>query len=234
MTSEARTRSASTGAASAQAAIRRAVEPRAHAGLAPAPVIAEPSSSGVTRRRVDVGDEAAAQDHLEACRTGRSARRGRRRSAAPPGLAAGRRGCGPRSRPGRRRRRPRVGWAAISTLGLAAHLPADDELLLVAAGQRGRGHVDAGRADVVLRRRCARCPCARPSRSIHGPLTFGACGLVAEDAVLPQRRLEQQALPVPVLGDVADAGLAAAPGVPGGDVLAAEVDGAGRAGAACP
>jgi hypothetical protein len=31
-----------------------------------------------------------------------------------------------------------------------AHLAADDQLLLVAAGQRGGGDVDAGRADVVL------------------------------------------------------------------------------------
>ena len=36
-------------------------------------------------------------------------------------------------------------------------------------------------------------------------VTFGALGLVAEDPVLPQRRVEQQAVPVPVLGDVADA-----------------------------
>jgi hypothetical protein len=46
---------------------------------------------------------------------------------------------------------------------------------------------------------------------------------VAEDAVLPQRRVEQQAVPVPVLGDVADAGLARVARRQCGDVVAAEV-----------
>ena len=45
---------------------------------------------------------------------------------------------------------PRVGWLATSSDGRVAHLAADDELLLVAAGQREGGRVDAGGAHVVL------------------------------------------------------------------------------------
>ena len=55
---------------------------------------------------------------------------------------------------------------------------------------------------------------AAPARSIQRRCSMGA-RLVAEDAVLPQRRLEQQAVPVTVLGDVADAGLAARGGCSG-------------------
>ena len=51
----------------------------------PAPVIAEPSCCGVTVCGSNVADQPAAQDHLDACRRGRSARRGRRRSAARRG-----------------------------------------------------------------------------------------------------------------------------------------------------
>src|SRR5690606_35652492 len=53
-------------------------------------------------------------------------------------------------------------------------------------------------------------------------------GLVAEHAVLPERRLQQQAVAVAVLGDVADAGLAAAQRGPGGDVVAVEAEAAAR------
>ncbi len=184
------------------------------------------ASSGVTARGVDVGDEPAAQDHLDACRTGRSARRGRREisSTASPSRA-GLRGCGPRSPPGRRRRRRGSGARRSARIGLAAHLPADDELLLVAAGQRGRR---ATSMPGVRTSYCVDDPLGvrrgRRPRSIHGPLTLGACGLVAEDPVLPERRLEQQPVPVPVLGDVADARLAPRAGRPGGDVGAAEAD----------
>ena len=45
---------------------------------------------------------------------------------------------------------PRVGVGGHHHLGLAPHLPADDELLLVAARQRAGGDVDRGGADVVL------------------------------------------------------------------------------------
>ena len=67
-------------------------------------------------------------------RTDRSAPRGRPRSTAWPGRLPGHRAGCPRSRLARRRRR-RVGWAAISTR-LGQHLAPDDQLLLVAAGQR--------------------------------------------------------------------------------------------------
>jgi hypothetical protein len=49
---------------------------------------------------------------------------------------------------------------------------------------------------------------------------------MAEDAVLPQRGLQQQAVPVAVLGDVADAVLAPLAGGGVGDVGAVEGDGA--------
>src|SRR5687768_17457324 len=47
---------------------------------------------------------------------------------------------------------------------------------------------------------------------------------MAEDAVLPQRGFEEQAVAVAVLGDVADAVLAAPAGGPAGDVLAGHPD----------
>ena len=47
---------------------------------------------------------------------------------------------------------------------------------------------------------------------------------MAEDPVLPQRRLEQQAVAVAVLGNVGDAALAALARVPAGDVTFAEHD----------
>ena len=55
-------------------------------------------------------------------------------------------------------------------------------------------------------------------RSMNHALGRRRAGLVAEDPVLPERRVQQHALPVPVLGDEADAGLAAGAGAPGGDV----------------
>ncbi len=62
-----------------------------------------------------------------------------------------------------------------------------------------------------------------PARSIQAPLTAGRPGLVAEDAVLPERRVEQQPVPVPVLGDVADL-LAPPLGGPRRDVRVGQLD----------
>src|SRR5690606_34962759 len=107
------------------------------------------------------------------------------------------------------------------------HLAADDELLLVAAGQGQRQRVHTRRADVVrlddaLGVGLGRAPVDPEPAAGRRP------GLVAEHAVLPERRLQQQALAVAVLGDVADAGLAAAQRGPGGDVLAVEAEAAAR------
>ena len=141
--------------------------------------------SGVTVAGSSVGDEPAAEHHLRSCRTGRSARRGRRRSAAPRARRAG---------PSRSRSQmaawaptstPRVGCEAMSSRGRAAHLPADDELLLVAAGQRGGEDLDARRADVVLARRSARCPRGRP-RGRSAALGVGRLGLVARACGSPR------------------------------------------------
>ena len=85
-------------------------------------------------------------------------------------------------------------------------------------------------------------PGVRTSYSLDDPLGVGAgaaavdprpAGVAARSvwwpriAVLPQRRVEQQALPVAVLGDVADAALAPLRVDQRGDVAAAERDRAG-------
>ena len=125
-------------------------------------------------------------------------------STASPSRRA-RRGCGPRS----------AAWAPTST---------------PAGGVRGDEHARARRSSPG--RRSASAGCRRTARAAstsmpgvrtsysstirwvslaragpvdQGALGVGRLGLVAEDAVLPERRLEQQAVPVPVLGDVADA-----------------------------
>ena len=67
-----------------------------------------------------------------------------------------------------------------------------------------------------------------PDRSIHGPLTLGASVWWPRIRFSHKRRVEQQAVPVPVLGDVADAVLPAAPRGPAREVLADQVDGARR------
>ena len=98
-----------------------------------------------------------------------------------------------------------------------AHLPPDDELLLVAAGQRTRRHLDAGRADVVVPDDLPGVP-ARPGHVDQPALRVRRLGLVSEHAVLPQRGVQQQALAVAVLGDVPEPGLPAPARVPGADV----------------
>ena len=167
---------------------------------------------GGDRGRVERRRPAGREDHLAGCRTGRSARRGRRRSAARPGPsragvadvvpdrglradvhAAG--GVGGDQQPGSPLiSRPTISFCwlppdsaapATSMPGVRTSYSLDDPLGVARGRRRGR--------------------CSRP-RGV------GLLGLVAEDAVLPQRGLEQQPVPVPVLGDVADAGLAAARG----------------------
>ena len=171
VTTSATTQRRSTGAAQASAAIRRTLESDSvtrDSSSSPAPVIAAPSSSGVTVRRVDVGDEPAAQDHLE--RVGQADQLVEVGGDQQHGQArrAGRRGCWSQIAAWAPTSTPRVGCAAISSLGLAAHLAADDQLLLVAAGQRADGgDVDAGRADVELARRSARCRPGRRARSMQ-------------------------------------------------------------------
>ena len=169
----------------------------------------------MTARRVDVGDEPAAQDHLD--RVGQAdqlvqvGRDQQHRQAVAPG----RRGCGPRSPPGRRRRRRGSGATAMSTLGSPlisrptmsfCWLPPDSEAARTSMPGVRTSYSSTIRW-VSLR---------APARSIQTPVDVRRLGLVAEDPVLPQRRLEQQAVPVPVLRDVADAGLAPAPGRPVG------------------
>ena len=114
-------------------------------------------------------------------------------------------------------------WAPTSTpagrvggeqhVRVGAHLAADDELLLVATGQRGGEHVDGRRAYVVG----VDDPLGVLLRALEveqRAAGVGRLGLVAEHPVLPQRRLEQQPVPGAVLGDVGDAALAAAAGRP--------------------
>ena len=107
---------------------------------------------------------------------------------------------------------PRVGCAAMSRIGSPlisrptisfCWLPPDSaRALRVDAGVRTSYSLDDP-LGVGLR---------APRRSISRPLHVGRPGLVAEDAVLPERGVEQQAVAVPVLGDEADAGLAALAG----------------------
>ena len=176
------------------------------------PVIAAPRSCGVTsagsnvptrrpRRMTSMGSDRpiSSSRSAEISSTARPSRRARLMCSQ---MAA----CAPTST-------PRVGMGRDQEDRVAAHLASDDELLLVAAGQRPGGHVDARRADVVL------LDDALGVLAGTGPVDPRALGarrprLVAEDAVLPERRVEQQAVPVAVLGDVADAGLAQLAGVP--------------------
>ena len=108
---------------------------------------------------------------------------------------------------------PRVGWAAISSIGSPLISRPTISFCWLPP--------DSARA-------CVSMPGVRTSYSLDDPLGVlagaaavdedalgaGRPGLEAEDAVLPERRVEQQAVAVPVLGDVADAGLAPLAGVP--------------------
>lgn len=106
-------------------------------------------------------------------------------------------------------------------LGVVAHLAADDQLLLVAAGERGGGDPDAGRADVVLAHDALGVG-ARGLEVEEGALAVGPLGDVTQHAVLPERRVQEKAVPVPVLGDDGHAVLAALARGRTGDVRAVE------------
>ena len=134
----ARTTSASERRGDAPAAIRRSRVGLTPPRSSPAPVIAEPSSSGVTVARVDVGHQPAAQDHLERVGQPDQLVQVGARSAARPGRPRGPSRMWSQIAAWAPTSTPRVGCEAISTFGLAAHLAADDQLLLVAAGQRRR------------------------------------------------------------------------------------------------
>ena len=168
----------------------------------------EPSSSGVTSPGSSVGDQPAAQDHRSVSDRPISSSRSAEisRTASP-------------SRAGLLEQVPDRGLRAdVHAAGRVGR----DQQPRVARSSRGRRSASAG-CRRRARRRATSMPGVRTSYSRDDalgvgagavavdaePLAFGGCGLVAEDAVLPQRRLEQQALPVAVLGDVADAGLAA-------------------------
>ena len=171
-------------------------------------VLRRHASAGRTRRRV--GREGSPRS----CRTGRSARRGRPRSAAPPGPRAAAVLMWSQIAAWAPTSTPRVGWEAISRTGSPlisrptmsfCWLPPERARAVVSMPGVRTSYSSTIRSGVLAGAGRGRC---------SGPCTDGASRLVAEDAVLPQRRVQQQAVPVPVLGDVADAGLAALAGVP--------------------
>ena len=113
----------------------------------------EPSSTGVTVAGSSVGHEAAPEEHDQACRTARSAPRGRRRPAARPARRPGPRAGRPRSSAWAPTSIPRVGCAAISTFGLGRHL-------------RARRSASAGCRPTVRARRPRGPACGRRSSSM--------------------------------------------------------------------
>ncbi len=88
-------------------------------------------------------------------------------------------------------------------LRLTAHLPAHDELLLVAARQGGGEDVDPGRAHVVVADDALGVGAGALAVDPPAP-DVDLLGHVAEDPVLPEGCLQEQAVAVPVFGDVAD------------------------------
>src|SRR5690606_9408014 len=94
--------------------------------------------------------------------------------------------------------------------GAGGELTADDELLLVASRQGACGDVDTGRPHVeLLTDQFGAFAC---SGAVHPePLRERVLGLVAERSVLPEGRVEEQAVGRAVLRDEPDAGLAAVP-----------------------
>ena len=168
-----------------------------------APVMAAPSSSRVTVSGSKSAAQRAAQDHpdrvgqadqlLEVGGDEQHARGPPRRARLMWSQIAA---WAPTST-------PRVGWAARSTFGSCAHLAADDELLLVAAGERAAGDEDRRRPDVVLLDDPLGLGLGRLGVDEAAGADVGRLGLVAEDDVLPERRLEEHPVAVPVLGDVA-------------------------------
>ena len=113
-----------------------------------------------------------------------------------------------------------------------------DEHLRVAGSSPGRRRASAGCRRTARRPATSRSGCAtsnvrddRVAVSARAPAAVDRAARATSvarsggrAAVLPQRGVEQQALAVAVLGDVADAGLTAAAGRPAGHVVAAEQD----------
>ena len=117
---------------------------------------------------------------------------------------------------------PRVGCDGDRAPSGRRHLAPDDQLLLVAARQRERRHLDARRAHVELLDDPARSRSRIALRSTNPPFDERRPALVAEQHVLPQREREHQAVALAVLRDVADAALAALERAQLGEVLAAD------------
>ena len=93
--------------------------------------------------------------------------------------------------------------------------------------ERADGEVPPGAPDVVLAHDPLGVGAGRPAVDARAPRRRRA-RLVTEDPVLPQRGVEQHALPAPVLGDEADAGLAPGACPPVRDVLGRPGDRARR------
>ena len=176
-----------------------------------APVMWPPSSSGRHLPRVEGGHQPAAQHHVQGVRqTDQLVEVGRDQQDAHP--------LGPgvlEQLPDGRLR------ADVDPAGRVG----GDQQPRVRRSSRGRRSASAGCRRTAPRpsvsgpgartsySRMIRSVSARAAlRSMNDALGRRRAGLVAEDPVLPQRRLEQHALPVPVLGDEADAGLAAGAG----------------------
>ena len=166
-----------------------------------------PSSAGVTVGRVELGDDAPAQHHEQPVgQADQLLEVGRDRAAtARPAARASRRmsqmtAWAPTST-------PRVGCAAMQHLGVARHLAADDQLLLVAAGQRERRHVDARRAHVELVDDLARSRSRdRAAVDRQPPLTNGAPLWWPSSTFSHSGSGSTRPSLVAVLRDVADAG----------------------------
>ena len=102
--------------------------------------------------------------------------------------------------------RPRVGWSRTSRLQVAGELARDDDLLLVAARQRGRLGVGRGRPDVerldpFLGRRRDRGVVAQEPARVRRAVVAG------QDEVVGDAEGQDEAEPMAVGGNVGDAGL---------------------------
>ena len=101
---------------------------------------------------------------------------------------------------------PRVGWAAMNSLQRPGHLPGDDHLLLVAAGQRADRR---RRRDEVRTSNCSirsRADAAIASGSSAERVAERRPVVDVQHQVLGDRELLDQPVDAAVLGHVADAG----------------------------
>ena len=97
---------------------------------------------------------------------------------------------------------PRVGWAAIRIFGSLASSRPTSSFCWLPPDRANAGTISLGvrtsNRSMTARRRLARC-----AASMNGPLTELGVGVAAEQGVLPQRGVEQQAFAVAVERDVA-------------------------------